>query len=125
MWYDRKFVRLLLIIGPYLLGALGATILRFVAEPASFHTTSLMVLLYSVITMWFAAAAFLPWGTMYYLGNIWGQVVGFLTAGVLVVLVIWILVARARGALILAYGIFVALVVVLARGCAYAEIDLP
>jgi hypothetical protein len=125
MWYDRKLFRLLLIVGAYLLGALGATILRLVAEPVRPDSITLMELLYGVITMWYATAAFLPWGTMYYLGDTWGRVVGLLAAGVLVGLATWILVARSRSVLILTYSVFVVLVVVLVRGCAYVEIDLP
>ena len=121
MWYNNRLYRLLVVGAIYLLGALAASILR-VREGQSRLVNSLMGQLFDVLTTWALAAPFLPFGSTYYLDGYWGWVVGGLAVVVLSGLLIWILATSSRVGLILGYSVFIILVVVLARGCAYARI---
>jgi hypothetical protein len=126
MWYDKRLYRLLVIVATYVLGALGASILRNREEISRFPGhIPVMQELYGIFGAWAIALLFLPLGVLYYLDG-WGGwiLAGFALVG-LVLLAIGIMKTGSRVALILGYTAFIVLVAVLARGCGLIRVEAP
>jgi len=118
MWGKQR-LRLFSVIAIYALGALGAAILRPPKYPQILPLRAKML---DVLTSWPLFAAWLPFGTLYYLEGLGGWILGGMAPVGLVLLAIQIVRAQSRVALILGYGAFIVLIAVLARGCVYAKI---
>ena len=119
MWGKQR-LRLFSVIALYALGALGAAVVG-VRQGSLILPVRERIL--DVLSSWPLMAIWLPLGTLYYLEGWGGLILGGLAFVGLIFLARRIVRAHSRGALIVGYIAFIALVAVLARGCAFIELD--
>lgn len=101
----------------------GASIVQ--VRQVQYHPYSRTADLLTLLRVWSLNTPLLAFGWLYYLNGYWGWAAGVATIGVLCGLLIRILETSSRVGLVLGYSVFIAIILVLARGCAYIEVSLP